>query len=140
MKTRIVLSMIIAAALLCCAGCATMAPAKDLAQQPQAFKGKITKTVQAKYLLYLPEGYASSKEDWPLILFLHGAGERGANLDKVKKHGPPRLIEEGKSFPFVIVSPQCPLMGWWPSVEQTETLSALIDHITANYRILKPVT
>lgn len=135
MKTRIALSMIITAALLCCMGCATVAPSKNLAQQPQAFKQKITKTVQSKYLLYLPEGYATSQEDWPLILFLHGAGERGANLDKVKMHGPPKLIEEGKSFPFVIVSPQCPLLGWWPSVEQTDTLAALIDHITDTYRI-----
>ena len=50
----------------------------------------------------------TSKEAWPLVLFLHGAGERGDNLDLVKKHGPPKLIEEGKPFPFVVVSPQCP--------------------------------
>ena len=60
-----------------------------------------------KYLLYLPKDY-DQKESWPLLLFLHGAGERGDNLELVKKHGPPKLIEAGKDFPFIVVSPQCP--------------------------------
>ena len=34
-----------------------------------------------KYLLYLPEDYGSSKQQWPLMLFLHGAGERGVGTD-----------------------------------------------------------
>ena len=53
------------------------------------------------------KGY-ERKPSWPLVLFLHGAGERGDNLDLIKKHGLPRLIAEGKKFPFIVVSPQCP--------------------------------
>ena len=137
MKTRILLSMIVAAALLCCAGCATVATSKDLGQHPQSFKQKISKTVEAEYLLYLPEDYAASQEKWPLILFLHGAGERGNNLKAVEKHGPPKIVKEGKTFPFVIVSPQCPNDEWWSSGKQIDTLSALLDHIVAKYRIDK---
>src|SRR5262245_61659329 len=63
--------------------------------------------VQLGYLLYLPKDYAK-QESWPLMLFLHGAGERGDDLELVKVHGPPKLIAAGKDFPFIVVSPQCP--------------------------------
>ena len=67
------------------------------------------------------------------MLFLHGAGERGNDLNLVKKHGPPRLVEEGKSFPFVIVSPQCPENHWWEPV----ALTGLLDEIVEKYKIDK---
>ena len=51
--------------------------------------------VQMNYLLYLPKDY-NSQDSWPLVLFLHGSGERGDDLELVKKHGPPKLIAEGK--------------------------------------------
>ncbi len=92
-------------------------------------------TVKAKfnYLLSLPEDYYE-KAKHPLMLFLHGAGERGDNqLDLVKIHGPPKMIARGKRFPCVVVSPQCPPNQWWDAAE----LSALLDHIEANYKIDK---
>ena len=51
------------------------------------------------YLLYLPKDY-EKQESWPLLLFLHGSGERGDDLKLVKTHGPPKLISQGKDFPF----------------------------------------
>jgi predicted peptidase len=54
--------------------------------------------VTMKYLLYLPKDYRQ-KPSWPLLLFLHGSGEKGDDLNLVKKHGPPKLIEAGKDFP-----------------------------------------
>ena len=47
--------------------------------------------VEMGYLLYLPKDY-EQQDSWPLVLFLHGAGERGNDLDLVMKHGPPKLI------------------------------------------------
>jgi len=59
------------------------------------------------YLLYLPDGYREDTlKNWPLLLFLHGSGESGNDLEKVKTHGPPKLIAQGKKFPFIVVSPQ----------------------------------
>ena len=58
-------------------------------------------------LIYLPKEY-DQKESWPVMLFLHGAGERGDNLDIVKKHGPPKLIDGGKQFPLTLSWPQRP--------------------------------
>ncbi len=69
-------------------------------------------TRETKYLLYLPEDYTES-ERYPLLVFLHGAGERGDDINLIKKHGPPKLIEAGQEFPFIIVSPQVPFDEWW---------------------------
>ena len=86
--------------------------------------------VQMGYLLYLPKDY-EKQELWPLVLFLHGAGERGEDLELVKKHGPPKLIGEGKHFPFIVVSPQCPKERWWEPIE----LSALLDQIVKTHNV-----
>jgi predicted peptidase len=86
--------------------------------------------VTMKYLIYLPKDY-DQKESRPLMLFLHGAGERGNNLDLVKTHGPPKLIGAGKQFPFIVVSPQCPNGRWWQSVE----LATLLDEIVEKYKV-----
>jgi predicted peptidase len=100
-------------------------------QEPQKLERTIKVTMD--YLLYLPKNYAE-KESWPLLLFLHGAGERGENLDRVKVHGPPKLIAAGKDFPFIVVSPQRPnrSRGWQP-----HELSALLDEIGEKYKVDK---
>ena len=92
-------------------------------------------TVKMNYLLYLPPGYPGG-QSWPLMLFLHGAGERGDDLERVKIHGPPKLIaSEGRHFPFVIVSPQCPAEGWWSDDDQIERLDALLEDAVGRYDI-----
>jgi predicted peptidase len=104
-------------------------------QYARSFKTEIKKTLHLEYWLYLPEEYAASKTDWPLVLFLHGAGERGSDLEKVKIHGLPKLVAEGREFPFVIISPQCPEDAWWTSELQMDALNALLDEIVSRYRI-----
>ena len=86
--------------------------------------------VQMGYLLYLPQDY-DQQEKWPLLLFLHGAGERGDDLELVKKHGPPKLIAAGKHFPCIVVSPQCPKERSWEAAE----LVALLDEIGNKYNV-----
>jgi predicted peptidase len=89
-----------------------------------------TMRVQLQYLLYLPEAYGE-RDDWPLLLFLHGAGERGDDLELVKKHGPPKLIAAGESFPMVVVSPQCPADQWW----EPWSLAGLLDELVEKYKV-----
>ncbi|MGV3774614.1 MAG: prolyl oligopeptidase family serine peptidase [Verrucomicrobiales bacterium] len=85
-----------------------------------------------QYLLYLPPGYADEKiKSWPLMLFLHGAGERGSLLTKVTAHGPPRLIKKGTDFPFMVVSPQCRSNETW----NQEELLALLDDLPKKLRV-----
>ncbi len=113
-------------------GCvANRPPVKPGEQMEGAFVKEIRKVVSGRYLLYLPEGYAGDSRKWPLLLFLHGRGEWGRDLEKVKVHGPPKLIAAGKSFPFIVVSPQSPEGEWW----STEMLNGLLDEMVRNYRV-----
>lgn len=91
------------------------------AQTSHDFKFTMTKKVSHRYLRSLPEGYdAAGGRRWPLILFLHGAGERGTDLQLVAKHGPPKLLAGGSGLTkaeadagrrlareFIVISPQC---------------------------------
>lgn len=101
-------------------------------QTPAGFETTLSTPVALRYLLYLPDDHAT-RRDWPLLLFLHGAGERGDDLDRVRRHGPPRLLGEGAAWPLVVVSPQCPAgETWW---EHLRTLAALIDDVVARHGI-----
>jgi predicted peptidase len=81
----------------------------DGGQQPHTFRWSRPPAGELRYLLFLPAAYAVHPQRWPLILFLHGAGERGRDLQRVKRHGVANIVEEQPAFPFVVVSPQCPL-------------------------------
>lgn len=94
-------------------------------QQPKQFAREITKTVGASFLLYLPEGFRTEQKRWPLMMFLHGSGERGGDLAKVKVNGPPKFLEQRKDFQFVVVSPQLPDYAAWSS----DALNALLDEL-----------
>ncbi len=105
-----------------------------LTQNAQFFQTEITLTFKFNYLLYLPPGYQDDPDkQWPLILFLHGMGERGDDLELVKVHGLPKRIEHGDDFPFIIVSPQCPDGSNWQL--QAAGLVKFLDDIAANYRV-----
>ncbi|MGA2499617.1 MAG: PHB depolymerase family esterase [Tepidisphaeraceae bacterium] len=126
------LNMIVATALLALvpSGFAWSQQKPDPGQHAQTFEKQIT--VKLNYLLFLPEDYGKDPEKkWPLILFLHGAGERGDDVNKVKVHGPPKIVETRKDFPFIMVSPQCPANSWWNPFE----LNALLDSVMASNKV-----
>jgi predicted peptidase len=105
-----------------------------MTQTPQHFGAQITLTAELDYLLYLPPGYNSGpNQHWPLILFLHGAGERGNDIDLVKRAGIPRKLESGDNLPFIVVSPQCPADSHWTL--HVEALKALLDNVVAQHRV-----
>lgn len=103
-------------------------------QTAQKFQIERKQVLAADYLLFLPQGYdATSKKRWPVILFLHGAGERGTNLALVAKHGPPKLDAAQTNFPFIVVSPQCPDGQMWSD----DLLLALLDEVETKYAVDK---
>jgi len=61
-------------------------------------------------------------EERPLLLFLHGKGERGTDLKKVKKHGPPQLFPRHGLDRFSVLAPQCPDEKW-----NAQLLEAFVD-------------
>lgn len=60
---------------------------------------------------------------------MHGAGERGTDLDLVTRHGPPKLIKQGQKFLFIMVAPQCPKDRWWDVEELDAWLDALLKQL-----------
>ncbi len=98
----------------------------------ETFVKKVTTPEQLSYLLSLPKDYeADPEKKWPLVVFLHGAGERGDDVEKVAVHGPPKRVREGADFPFLLVAPQCPEGSWWSE----EPVLELIDHLEATLRV-----
>ena len=85
------------------------------------------------YYLYFPEDYnPDANETYPLLLFLHGGGESGDSLVTVKRNGPPKLIVQGKKFPFLILAPQNPYQNkWW----NTRAVKQLLDATIANNKV-----
>lgn len=109
----------------------TQMKAQTERQTVNHFEKEIRLTLPANYLLYLPKDYDESQKNFPLVLFLHGIGERGTDIEKVKTHGLPKLINQGKDFPFIVVSPQCPDDIFW----NVDILIALLDEVVAKYRV-----
>lgn len=64
------------------------------------------------FRMYLPPGYAPDK-NYPLIIFLHGAGERGDDLNQVDNHGPLKHVNaDWWNYDFVIIAPQLASGSW----------------------------
>jgi predicted peptidase len=86
------------------------------------------------YLVALPSTYSQDPaQRWPLLLFLHGRGERGNDMAVLRKHGLPKVVDAWTDTPFIAVSPQCPETANWE--ELTETLAALLDDLIATYAV-----
>lgn len=94
-----------------------MTNAADPKFEPNTGKSKIP------YLLYTPKTESGKK--YPLVLFLHGAGERGNDNSAQLKHGAPAFItpENQAKNPCFVIAPQCPKDQWWPG----ENLDNVID-------------
>lgn len=87
------------------------------------------------YLKYTPQ--MDSNEKKPLLIFMHGAGERGnrdgSELDRAAYHGYFKDVANGKEFPFMMVAPQCPRNEYWGSY--IESLNRFLDRIIAENNI-----
>jgi predicted peptidase len=81
-----------------------------------------------RYLTY-PPIRVSDQRRWPLIVFLHGSGERGDDLSLVKRYGAPRYLEDGLRIPAFVVAPQCPSAQSWDLL--IEELERLVDQLLA---------
>lgn len=129
-------------ALTALSGPVTARPAKSAATAPAApaVEGQTAQPPVEPgglpYLLFLPRGYDSSgSERWPLVIFLHGSGERGTDIETVKKNGPPKLVESDPGFPFIVISPQLPPAADEDDPWRVPPLDAILDHALASLRV-----
>ena len=109
--------------------CASAPPLRS-GQQAQTFRKTLVRDARISYLLFLPREYAS-RSSWPLLLFLHGSGERGDDIEAVKRNGPPKIVESRPDFPFILLSPQCPRNEEW----DVPALLALLDDTARRLRV-----
>jgi predicted peptidase len=127
--------LILAAATLALTSCSTMKKDSAPADRPpikNLTARKYSQTVTAEYLLFLPSGYrADSNKKWPVILFLHGSGERGTNVWKAATHGPTKYIEKNPDFPFILVTPQCPKGRKWSD----DAVLGILDQVCSEYSV-----
>lgn len=98
------------------------------------FKTKVDQVTEIHCLIYIPHDYEVNKSaHYPLLTFLHGGNEAGSDLNKVKRHGPFKLIDRGKEFPFIVVAPQIPTK--FKSKWQPELVDEVIELVKANFRV-----
>jgi predicted peptidase len=100
-------------------------------EHTQRFSGVIRKRVALRYLIWMPDAAGKPAAGWPLLLFLHGSGERGHDLARVKLHGPGKYATAGRRFPFILVAPQVPDGMAWDS----DALDALRADLVARLPI-----
>ncbi|MEV8456183.1 PHB depolymerase family esterase [Streptomyces sp. NPDC052095] len=86
------------------------------------------------YLLHLPEGHRDGGDErWPLVLFLHGASERGDDPAVLATQGLPKRVADGIPVPFVLLAPQCPAYSTWTL--ELSGVYALLEEVSARYGI-----
>lgn len=88
--------------------------------------------VEHRYETLLPEGYADHPGDrYPLVIFLHGSGERGVDLSLVHFWGPRKYLEAHPDMKCILVSPQCLPNQRWRACDVND----LLDEVITKYRV-----
>ncbi len=118
--------------IIACGG--RMEPPTTPGEHNRRFKtGSITRPA-LKYHLFLPDDYGRvPARQWPLIVHLHGIGERGKDLSRVKIHGHNKIVTPRPGFPFILVSPLCPDHTDWN--KHLAALDGLLDEVMADYAV-----
>jgi acetyl esterase/lipase len=91
--------------------------------------------VSYRFQVYLPEDWRrDDHKQWPIILFLHGRGERGSEGMWQTQIGLPAAVRDHPDrWPFVIVMPQCPLPDYWTDPEMMAMAMAALDRETEEF-------
>lgn len=100
--------------------------------EQKAMKSDATIATELNYLLYTPEGYETSKETYPLVVWLHGGDQGGSDIEKVRTSGLPKLIEQGRKFPFFVFSPQNPSEELLYPIER---VISVLEDVVADHRV-----
>lgn len=104
-------------------------------QDSEMFQDRVVKigTTEYHFRVFTPKGW-SKKKKWPVMLFLHGAGERGDdNLAQTRVGIGPAIVKQQDSFPFVVVLPQCPRNRWWSEPAMQALALKALDQTAAEF-------
>jgi predicted peptidase len=116
------------ATLLAC-GAAGVERSLEVLPSGDRLQVKSSAGTKLDFLLFVPAGYEKSPRQWPVILYLHGSGECGTNLNFLKRNGPTKYVLSHPEFPFILVAPQT--KGGWDG----RALVRLLDAVEREYRV-----
>jgi predicted peptidase len=109
------------------------APPQQLVPGQHAYASTVGRQ-RVRYLLYAPAAYAKGTRRWPLIVFLHGSGERGTDPSVLDAQPLPKTLARTTRFPAIVLSPQLPPpFVWWSDF--VEPVDSLVSRLEAEYRI-----
>lgn len=104
----------------------------EVAPRQQELQAVLSEHDRAPYLFFDPRQGATT-EARALLIFLHGSGERGTDLDLVRLHGLPRLLDAGLDVPFPVASPQCPTGTEWS--QRLDVLEAFVEALLREHAV-----
>jgi predicted peptidase len=115
---------------------ALMLAAVPKANKPeQGFVSRSLKigATEYRYQVFVPSAWTNQKR-WPVILFLHGAGERGSDNEAQVRVGLGTAIKrDAQKFPCVVVMPQCPGNRWWPEPDMLDLATRALDQTITEF-------
>jgi acetyl esterase/lipase len=136
-----VLCLALLSAALPAAGRAAAAKTRPAKPEPPQETGFLNRRIELhgityKYQVYLPEDWRRDDgKKWPVVLFLHGRGERGSEGMWQTQIGLPEAVRNHPDrWPFVIVMPQCPQGAHWTDPAMLELALATLDREAAEFR------
>lgn len=119
-------------------GCSNSDSVTENEQGTKAYQVEIRDTEGFNFLLFLPENESQKINDkYPAILFLHGIGELGNDLQILKREGLPKILDGDKNFPFIVISPQCPSSTEWyyTNEDNVRALNSMLDDAVKRFPI-----
>lgn len=86
------------------------------------------------FLVYLPESYENSQEEFPVVLYLHGKSCTGTDINMVTKYGTITALRKGVDVNAIVIAPQVEIYknGWEP-----KKVMEVVDYVTSNFRVDK---
>jgi len=112
--------------------CPKLSSSVDIGQHPYT-----SELAQLDFLLYLPSDYGNDpQQEWPLIVYLHGANLRGTTLELLMGEPLPRKLEKETDFPFIVISP----LGdggseFWAQDGMISSLFTLLEEVQNVYSV-----
>ena len=116
----------------CLIAVAALATSTFALAEQKAVKSDVTIASDINYLLYTPKDYAGSDKTYPLVVWLHGGDQGGSDVEKLRTSGLPKMIEEGRDFPFLVFSPQNPSEELLYPIER---VAATLQSVVADHRV-----
>jgi predicted peptidase len=123
--------------------CAALLPARAEDKPKTGFVDRTFKNADdttSPYVVFVPKDYDGTKE-YPVILFLHGAGETKGGKNKKEGKMPvevgigPAIKKREKDFPFVVVIPRAEGFGWGATTNNGKRAIAMLDEVMKEYKI-----